>query len=141
MRMSKDAWLAIAATIVVAAALVLGFLQLGGPRTQRLIQADQKRVNALKTLAWEASSRWKGSNHVLPPRLDAFARTNTKDPITGAPYEYRVIGGSQYELCATFARADKSGAADGNPSWDHPQGYYCFQLDAARPAQPAFYTN
>jgi hypothetical protein len=141
MRMSKDAWLAVAATIVVVVVLILGFLQLGGPRTQRLIQADQKRVNALKTLAWEVKSRWKDSSHVLPPSLDAFARTNTKDPITGVPYEYHVIAGSQYELCATFARADKSGAAEGNPSWDHPRGHYCFQLDASRPAQPAFYTN
>jgi len=139
--MTRDAWLALVAAVVVVIVVVLGFVQLGAPSTQRMIQGDQKRINALRALAWQASSRWKESNHVLPSSLDAFARSNIKDPATGAPYEYHVIGGSQYELCATFARADKAISGAGNPEWDHPQGHYCFQLDASRPTQPAFYTN
>jgi hypothetical protein len=138
MRPSRDAWAAVAATAAVAVVLVLGFLELGGPGTQRLVQADAKRVNALRALSWAANNRWNLSKHVLPPSLDAIARSNSKDPVTGAPYEYHVIGDSQYELCATFARANREGAAQGNAAWDHPQGHYCFQLDAARPVQPGY---
>ena len=57
------------------------------------------------------------------------------DPATKKPYEYRLLGGASYELCATFDTDDKTEvpnvtAADN--SFLHPAGPFCFKLDAGK---------
>jgi hypothetical protein len=65
-----------------------------------------------------------------------------QDPLTNAPYEFRPLAGSQYQLCATFSTDTRN---EQNPLapyavrlfTKHAQGRQCFDLDALR----ATYTN
>jgi len=125
-------WLAAsAATIAVIVVLALGFRSVGGPRTQRLIQADFKRVQTLAALAGEVDRQWASSNHTLPANLDSVTRIATKDPISGMPFEYHPKAGDKFELCASFARDNrKEDTVYPNSFWAHPSGHYCFLLDA-----------
>ena len=49
---------------------------------------------------------------------------------TGEPYEYRVLGPSKYELCATFSMARD---ADHGVFWNHPAGRHCWTIDVGDP--------
>ena len=132
--MNRNMGATIAATVVVIAVVILGFREMGSPGTQRLRQADRRRVQALARIAQQVQNRWR-SNKSLPADLEAFGGTDKKDPVSGRPFGYHVKSGSAYELCATFALGDNRDAAqnnNGNDSWTHPQGDYCFQLDAAQ---------
>jgi hypothetical protein len=55
----------------------------------------------------------------------------TKDPVTGALYEYAPQIGSRYQLCAVFVVDSRELQwPEVAPSWGHPRGRYCFSLDA-----------
>lgn len=135
---NRDKFAGLAATAGVVTVLVVGFVNLGGPRTQRLVQADSQRIQNLSTLAIEVKTKWANSNHVLPATLDEVAGSNQirYDPMSGAPYEYRPGGASDYQLCATFAREFRP--VGGITFWAHPAGHYCFQLDAFRQVEPFY---
>jgi hypothetical protein len=135
---SRDKFAGLAATVGVVTVLIVGFVNLGGPRTQRLIQADNQRIRNLSTLAVEIKTNWAGSNHLLPSALDEVASSNQirYDPVSGAPYEYHPSDTSQYQLCANFAREFRP--AGRSTFWAHPAGRYCFQLDASRFSEPFY---
>ena len=134
----RDKFAGLAATVGVVTALIVGFVNLGGPRTQRLIQADNQRIQNLSTLALEIKTKWATSNHVLPATLDDVASSNQirYDPVGGAPYEYHPGDASQYQLCANFARDYRPPGR--SIFWAHPAGHYCFQLDASRQTEPFY---
>lgn len=139
MRANKHFWAAAGATAAVVIAVVLGFLSLGSPNEQRLARADEQRIAALSRLAGEVNGRWRAEKHTLPASLSGVSANAPKDPMTGAPYEYRAIGPNQYELCATFARDNRKEAARSQSEfWAHPKGHYCFMLEASQPA-PVYY--
>ena len=73
---SRDKFAGLAATAGVVTVLIVGFVNLGGPRTQRLIQADNQRIQNLSTLALEIKTKWTNSNYVLPATLDDVASSN-----------------------------------------------------------------
>ena len=73
---SRDKLAGLAATVGVVTVLIVGFVNLGGPRTQRLIQADNQRIQNRSTLALEIKTKWATSNHVLPATLDDVASSN-----------------------------------------------------------------
>jgi hypothetical protein len=139
--MNRNVWAAIVATIAVAAVVILGFRELGSPGTQRLKQADRRRVQALAQLAQEVSNTWRVADKSLPDDLEKLSGANKKDPLSGMPFAYHKKSSSGYELCATFATDDRDTAQTGNAdnSWFHPKGDYCFQLDASRPVPSAPY--
>lgn len=58
-----------------------------------------------------------------------------RDPITGAPYGYRVQNGWRYELCTTFATAGDRNSRDAgiDSAWYHKAGRHCFALHALEP--------
>jgi uncharacterized Tic20 family protein len=129
---ANSVWAVLAIGAAVAG-VALGFSNLGGPSVQRLAQADNKRLSALSALATKVNMAWASSNHTLPLRI-VGAETYT-DPVTHQPYEYRPMAGSKYELCADFARDSRNGATGtGQDFWRHPQGHYCFELDASQPS-------
>ena len=105
-----------AACGMVALALVVGFGKLGSPADQRLIEADRQRAEDLLRVAGDVNEYWKAKGE-LPPRIDG-------------PYDYRILGGSRYELCAAFATVGTDGR---NRFLAHPRGRHCFTLDAALP--------
>lgn len=126
MRNRSGLLLALAAMAVVVAVLALGFLRLGSPAHQREITADARRVSDLRAIAFQIHAS-------APPPALRF-----KDPVTGAPYEYRAKAGTEYELCATFAaEGDETSEqwAATSDFWRHPKGRYCYQLDSSKTPQ------
>jgi hypothetical protein len=125
--------------VVILVVLVLGFLRLGSPWSQREITADQRRARDLRGIANDI--HWRHAS--LPPdRLEELKSRwgeSLKDPLTGVPYEYHRNVGTAYELCATFAReslpASEWDYRDGGPTGPFskpPAGRYCYQLDASQ---------
>lgn len=147
---SSDRIFAIAATAAVVAGIVGGFLLLGSPMEQRRIRSDQQRLQNLYALSEEIHleamrSQDLGNPVTLPSGLSELSDTlRITDPISQEPYTYRVLEGTQYELCATFA-TDNSTQRLQQPAppeqefWRHPSGEHCFQLDALEQAPyPSF---
>ena len=136
----RDTGAVVGASVMVAAAVVLGFLSLGGPSNQRLIQADNKRVQNLVTLAYQINGKWSSSNHTLPSTTEGLPANSFKDPLTQQPYEYHVKSANAYELCATFDRDNRKDIPNGpNMFWEHPTGHFCFTLAPSQaPAQQVY---
>lgn len=141
-QLSRDRIMAIASAVVVAVMIVLGFVQLGAPSTQRRLVADSQRLQQLYSLSDSIRTYWQGHASQLPASLAQVPGTYA-DPITHAAFEYHPVQGSQYRVCAVFAtagprEADNQPRLQPNP-WAHAAGRYCFLLDAsAPPQQPDF---
>ena len=135
-RFGRDSLMAALAALAVVVMIAWGFSSLGAPKTQRALRADATRVHDLYLLSSEIHNRWNSNpdlDHKLPAQLVELANFRTSDPVTGAPYEYHVKGGSQYELCATFSLPSLQDASISRPNiWSHPAGHYCFSMDATR---------
>ena len=131
--MNRNTGAAIAATIAVVIVVILGLLALGGPGKQRLVQSDLRTLRMLGGLAQQIKFTWQSSGDVLPANLQKFADAVTQNPANHQPFPYHPKSGSAYELCATFATDSRNlQAQHTNDAWAHPQGDYCFQLDAAQ---------
>ncbi|HLW16356.1 MAG TPA: hypothetical protein VKV69_03230, partial [Actinomycetota bacterium] len=120
--------------------LGLGFASIGSPSTQRMLRADQKRVQDLYQVSDKIHNLWT-SQHKLPEHLDALMGVPLADPITRLPYEYNLKSETSYELCATFAAAsaDAEGASRAR-AWAHPAGKHCFPIDVEQmPDNPDVY--
>lgn len=128
-------WLIVAASAVMLGAVVAGMCVLGPPSHQRELRLDQRRVANLATLSASINFYWT-EHKSLPADLATIdsAHRFTRDPVSGAPYDYAVTGSDGYRLCAVFAAASES---DGVPAfavavppvpsgWDHPAGKHCF---------------
>jgi hypothetical protein len=141
MTMNRNAGAAIAATVVVAAVVILGFLEMGSPATQRLRQADRRRVLALERIAQQVNNAWRRDTKTLPKDLEKVNGRDQNDPVSGKAFAYHAKSGSAYELCATFATDDREATPSGSArdSWVHPRGDYCFELDASQVIPPAPY--
>lgn len=82
----------------------------------------------------------KVTKRPLPKTLDeiaAFSRTRQydrelelADPVTAAPYVYRVLDEDRYELCATF---DLDRDRNYDLFWNHPAGRHCFIVNLKSP--------
>jgi hypothetical protein len=136
----RDMGAATGAGLAIAIAIVLGLLNLGGPANQRLVQADNKRVANLVTIAYQVDGKWNSFNHTLPSSMEGLPASLLSDPSTQQPYEYHARGPNQYELCATFDRDNRKDApTPQNTFWNHPKGRFCFALDPSQsPAQQPY---
>ncbi len=138
-----------AVIVVVAAGIVGGFFIAGSPFAERLRRFDERRVQDLQNIQWQAISFWQGKNR-LPNSLDELRDDISGfrapvDPETGAAYEYRVTGALSFELCANFQVVNKTSErmAKSVPAermttavpvefggigenWDHNAGRQCF---------------
>jgi len=129
----RDVWMAGLSAVASCVMVIFGFLQIGGPSTQRLLRADQKRLQDLFQLSVQINSHWKGDSGKLPEHLDDLPGVVIADPITRKQYEYRAQAGSRYELCAVFSTAsERAPGTSSSPAWFHSAGRYCFQLDATQ---------
>ncbi len=151
----------IAAAVAVVGGVALGFFMTGSPAHQRDVEADNRRVQDLATIAQEIYSfvnpapkpgQTSTVSRALPGSLDElpFAySTQPHDPMSGASYEYHPASETNYRLCATFATdATEAARCIGNPGMrcpaapasaygprifsEHPAGNYCFELDASK---------
>ena len=119
----------IAATVAVMAAFGTGLILAGPPASQRRIEADRRRVQDLR----EAANVIKVKHDQGAGLPDSLAGIVNADPETAAPYEYRKLGASGYQLCAAFAGASEE-PRNAAGFWRHGAGRQCFTLDAAKPA-------
>jgi hypothetical protein len=132
----------VTASIVVAFAIVWGFVLAGSPTTRRLERLDEQRLQDLQTIAGEIQSlvvnpdRKEALKEPLPKTLAEAAqraraaRLNPRDPETGEPYGYTVKSETTYELCATFSRGRDS---DYRVFWNHAAGAHCFTINVLDP--------
>jgi len=138
--LSRDVTMATLSALVVSLMVILGFVGIGGPGTQRMQRADDKRIQDLYQLSAQIQTRWRSDGKALPHDLAELSGAAISDPITRAPYDFHVREGSKYELCATFSGASRHDNAVTNPDeWSHPAGRHCFSLDAAQPTQSPGY--
>ncbi len=130
----------IAVIVIVAAAIVYGFVLVGSPREERLREFDVERVNDLALVQGRILNFWQAKK-TLPATLanlgDSLSGTNIPaDPETSQPYEYIVkdAAGLSFELCATFDRESGSvspsiaypGEYFSDDNWQHGAGRVCF---------------
>jgi len=136
----------VGATVIVIAALVLGFMNTQTPNEVRGYRLDSTQTNDLSLIQSNIES-FNSNNGALPQTLDeAFLGIEVPVAPEGrADYEYRVIGPTTYELCATFAnessRAEQQQYAEpmyvddsymkGNMNWTHGAGEWCFERKVA----------
>lgn len=136
------------ATIVVTAAVVVGFIQAGSPADERARRFDQQRVTDLQSLSAAIDQYYNNAGSLsLPATIDDLRKSRdiylmgVTDPETGVAYEYRSTGKGTYELCATFTTDsandqyvnEKSMPVPvGSPPmmWSHGAQRTCFQLKA-----------
>ncbi|OGN09450.1 MAG: hypothetical protein A3C61_01255 [Candidatus Yanofskybacteria bacterium RIFCSPHIGHO2_02_FULL_39_10] len=135
---------------VVLASIVAGFFIAGSPMNQRLIKMDERRVSDLQTIQWQIINYWQRKES-LPVSLNDLADPISgfivpKDSQTGQVYEYNVLGGLKFELCAVFSTTSLDEgvqrqaqqpkavpiAIDGRSSyisdvWWHDVGRVCFE--------------
>lgn len=139
-RFGRDAWMAAVSGAAVVVMIVLGFAHIGAPSAQRILRADQKRVQDLYQISLQINTHWNTGGKKIPEHLDELRNTPLADPITRTAYEYRVKEGSKYELCGVFSAPSKREKSGSNNAWSHPAGRYCYSLDAAQqPENPLVY--
>ena len=130
--------LVIGAIVVVVATLGYSIYLVGTPGQQRDVRLDNQRLSNLRNISRNIDT-YLELNQKMPERLDdlrgpRFHVNSIEDPETGDTYEYRVIEGADYELCAVFA-TDTSERRGERRSFseqirDHGIGTACFQLVA-----------
>ncbi len=98
---------ALVALIGVILAIIVGFMVIGSPRTQRLVKYDEIKRSNLQNLASEIRYFYERSN-VLPASITELSQTNSygsgmyTDPQSNEPYVYKVIDPTTFEVCAEF---------------------------------------
>ncbi len=99
---------------LVSAALIGGFMAVGGPGYARLEQQDAQRARHLQDLYVYLQCR--SSGEPLPETLAdesycprEVSRTQVKDPVTGEAYQYRRLDDRRFEICAVFVTESQMG--------------------------------
>jgi hypothetical protein len=143
----RNIWRIVAIAFILAS-IVLGFMVIGSPASQRDRRHDVDRANDLQSLQWQIVNYWQ-QKKVLPATLgdlrDPLSGFNIPvDPETGASYEYVRKGELSFDLCATFGeKSFESGRYPGGmprpvmydasvparfpDSWEHGAGRTCFE--------------
>lgn len=143
MSSSAKTVLGITVILLIVTAAVTGLFMLGPPSAERDRKLDTMRVADLREAA-RAVDRYWATRDTLPPSLEALSKERgisltLLDPETGHPYQYRVLEGNAYELCATFSRDDSEdnratlgpeiGSDRYPPFWSHGVGRHCYRLE------------
>lgn len=139
-------YFALGSSVAVLVLVVGAFFIVGSPKTARLQQLDERRVNDLQSIQWQIVNYWQRKGQLpraladLSDPISGYAAP--ADPVTGAPYEYRLKDAASltFELCATFDTASVNNqqktvpvlmprgvSPDGFSSFSHPAGRACFE--------------
>ena len=126
----------IVAVILVAVPIILGFVVIGSPKTQRYSRIDERKVQDLQSIQSEIIAYFQNKGTV-PAELAELETSSLYfavplDAETGAQYSYTMIAKNSFSLCADFHLDSKStrtsypvyGGIDSN--WDHQSGNVCF---------------
>jgi hypothetical protein len=130
------------AAVAVVVTFCVGLGLTGAPSAQRRVEADNRRTEDLEAIAyslrsWSARPEAATSLELLPATLTELQgkginSSQMSDPETKAPYEYRPLSATKYELCATFSEPSEEERTPRRVFWYHGKGRTCFTLDAAR---------
>ncbi|MDQ3076874.1 MAG: DUF5671 domain-containing protein [bacterium] len=126
-------------TLLVLGSIILGFIVIGSPRTQRLMRYDQMKVSDLQSIQGQIVYHFQQKQQ-LPITLEELNDPLSgyilpTDPETKALYEYQRVSTTSFKLCATFNRPtnirEQSMAQDyymrsANENWIHDVGRVCF---------------
>jgi len=129
---------------LVVSSLIWGLVAVGSPFAERVRKLDQRRLADLQNIVQEMERvvlerrRNEGPKltRPLPSNLEElvesaeYLRLEIRDPATGSPYEYEVLGEGRFRLCATF-QFDRDERTE--VMWNHPAGRSCFEFDLLRP--------
>jgi uncharacterized membrane protein YidH (DUF202 family) len=136
----------IGAAAVLVASFCVGLGMAGTPSVQRHLEADHRRVENLRGIAFAVNSWYRGaesgrSSERLPRTLSELVgkgvdASQIADPETRITYGYRVKSGTAYELCARFSGTEEEDGPYQTQFWHHEKGRACFTLDASQ--QPAW---
>ncbi|MEW6754578.1 MAG: hypothetical protein AB1505_26885 [Candidatus Latescibacterota bacterium] len=127
----------VATIAAVGGGIAAGLWVLDSPAEERSRRLDARRVGDLDRIAGAVDLYWTRHGR-LPVSLDTLAGEpgvylTGRDPRTGEPYEYRALGDSTYQVCASFERATPASQRDPRPDfWSHGTGRQCFALAARR---------
>jgi hypothetical protein len=141
----RTGWIARLAAVAVPLAAALGLWMSGSPVVARSYAIDDRRARELQETQ-AAINQYYSQFGVLPDSLGTLRGPNPgtpvpdlRDPVSGEPYEYRVLEARRYELCATFERKSAEDGAQVRGMygdfWRHPAGRTCYTLVV--PARPA----
>ena len=136
--------LAFVASAFVVAVIVASFTIMQSPGTARLKKADATRTDDLVWIRNGVRSYYNSEGHLpdgLAQLVDRVEPERLRDPLTQAPYEYRVLDADHFELCARFAldsRSQRAGPSYPDPGADtdvslHGPGDQCFRFTAQLP--------
>ena len=130
------------AVALVVGAVAGGLFVLGSPAEQRVRRLDTRRVTDLAQIRgavdayWTTHGRLPESVAALAAAQGPYLKTHERDPVTGQPYEYRVLTTDTYELCGTFEREstedERYVMPYGGAPWSHPAGRHCVTFKAAK---------
>lgn len=121
---------------LLAAALLLAVRVMDPPAEVRSRRLDDRRVEDLRRISSEVRV-FHARRSALPASLDDLAGEGLtaferRDPEHGTTYGYRVIGSSDYELCATFSAGQPDSAPWRDLAWAHRAGRQCFTREVRR---------
>lgn len=139
----------------VLAAIVFGLALSGSPESARSRQFDDMRSANLQEISFALESYFN-VNGGLPTALDnllvkgGYPVNSLKDPKTKENYEYKIIGGGKYELCAVFETDSAENSYSNNVPrplypypgqeavnfFEHGIGRNCFSREAVKSAIP-----
>jgi hypothetical protein len=143
----------IAAAALVVGSIILGFMVVGSPASQRERRYDAQRISDLQSIQWQIINYWQ-MKEVIPNTLaelqDPLSGFNIPtDPRNAAPYEYNKTGNLSFELCATFERESQLYGVQSSSAipvrdpyykidenWQHEAGRKCFERTIDRELYP-----
>jgi len=149
----RNIWRVVALALVLGSVIV-GFIVIGSPKSQRLMRYDEQKVTDLQNLQSQIVNYWQ-SKEALPLNLEAlrdslsFYDSNPLDPQTQTSYEYTQKSSLVFELCAVFNKKSVEGTLQVpskpyyvgglvNENWIHGEGRFCFERTIDPERYPQF---
>lgn len=136
---------AIVFSICILISIVSGFYILGSPRTQRLLNYDNKKVNDLISIDQQVIYFYQ-NNLKIPSDIMELSNINgyyflPKDTQNNKDYVYKIKNKTEYSLCADFNLDIESRGkvfydnskfavyetSYQNNNWNYKKGEYCFE--------------
>ena len=135
---TRPNWLARAAGGATVAVLVAGFVLLGSPGVERNRRLDDVRVGHLQEIVTAVERHYR-DHGALPDSLGSLQSSpsgpevHLRDPETEAPYGYRIVDSTTYDLQAIFATVNTGERVGSryNPNpefWKHGEGVETFTI-------------
>lgn len=133
---NKSKIMAIIVSVMMLIALITGFVVAGSPSLARKLKFDNQRVSDLSSIQNAVTDYYRANNSILPKDLVTLSQSTAyygfslKDPETTVAYEYSIVAGNKYQVCATFSTDStvqgNSTYYTGSDMWAHGIGRTCF---------------